>query len=476
MPLKTPRLLLFAASLLFALPALAQADGPAAWIAPGGGVAWIPAELGVKDHRPTFGGIFGLRLSSCLALEARGHYTTADGDVPATPKLKLTHGEGNLTLFLTHSAVRPYLTAGAGAVRLDQGTKKDKFAANAGLGLSIRLSDYVGLRLDGRDISYKLVGSNGDKYRHAPEIFGGLSFGFGGKPKDSDQDGVIDKLDGCPSTPAGARVDSKGCPLDGDGDGVYDGLDRCEGTPKGATVDASGCPTDSDKDGVFDGIDHCADTPAGARVDPQGCPSDSDGDGVPDGIDQCEATPKGCTVNANGCPSDEDQDGVCDGLDQCADTPANVRVDKNGCPIVVSQKETELLETGMIRLQNVNFDTGKAIIKPESFAALDEVGNILARWPELRIQIAGHTDSRGSDARNQDLSEARAKAVLDYLTSKFPELNANQFTAVGYGESQPIADNKSVLGMAKNRRVEFRVLNTEVLRREKESKKLAPKE
>jgi outer membrane protein OmpA-like peptidoglycan-associated protein len=330
--------------------------------------------------------------------------------------------------------------------------------------------------VDGRDVSYKLVGSDGEKFRHSPEVFGGISFGFGGKPKDSDGDGVIDKLDGCPQTPLGAHVDSKGCPLDGDGDGVYDGLDQCEGTPKGATVDAKGCPSDADKDGVLDGLDQCADTPAGARVDQRGCPTDSDGDGVIDGLDQCEGTAKGCTVNSNGCPSDADQDGVCDGLDQCPDTPASARVDKNGCPIVVSQKETELLETGMIRLQNVNFDTGKATIKEESYPALDEVGNILARWPELRIEIAGHTDARGSDLLNQKLSDARAKSVLQYITAKFPELNPAQFTAVGYGESQPIASNKTVLGMAKNRRVEFRVLNTEVLKREKEEKKLVPKE
>ncbi|HEX7078567.1 MAG TPA: OmpA family protein, partial [Candidatus Eisenbacteria bacterium] len=241
-------------------------------------------------------------------------------------------------------------------------------------------------------------------------------------------------------------------------------------------VDATGCPVDTDGDGVYDGIDQCADTPKGAKVDAKGCPTDADGDGVADGIDQCGATPTGCTVSANGCPSDADQDGVCDGVDKCPDTPADARVDRNGCPIEVSTKETELLETGMIRLQGINFDTGKATIKPESDKALDEVGDILTRWPGLRIEIAGHTDSRGSDAQNQKLSEARAKAVLAYMLDRFPELRPEQFTAKGYGETQPIATNTTELGMSKNRRVEFRVLNKEALKRETETKKLAPKE
>jgi outer membrane protein OmpA-like peptidoglycan-associated protein len=124
----------------------------------------------------------------------------------------------------------------------------------------------------------------------------------------------------------------------------------------------------------------------------------------------------------------------------------------------------------------VNFDTGKATIKPDSYRTLNEVGDILTRWPDLRIEIAGHTDSRGDDARNQALSSARAKAVLGYILDKFPELRPERFTSKGYGELQPIASNTTALGMARNRRVEFKVLNKEVLKREKEQIKFAPKE
>lgn len=472
------RAALVAAILFVALPIAAFGSQPSVWLVPGGGYRWVPNELGVEPDGPQFGGILGLRIGPGWALEGRGNFGTHDS-VSGSGSLDLLHGEGNLTWFAGSDAIRPYLTAGVGAIRSSAGgIHENKFAWNAGAGVAIRLSEKVGLRLDGRDVSYKVFvpADNKELYRHGPEIFGGLSFGFGGTPSDADKDGVPDKIDQCPGTPAGARIDANGCPIDGDGDGVPDGLDKCEGTAKGATVDAAGCPADADADGILDGLDKCSATPTGARVDAAGCPSDSDNDGVFDGIDKCEGTPTGCVVNTNGCPTDSDQDGVCDGLDKCPDTPGNARVDKSGCPIQVSTKETELLETGMIRLQDVNFDTGKATIKPESFRVLDEVGDILTRWPELRIEIAGHTDSRGSDARNQSLSDARAKSVLEYLLDKFPEFRPERFTAKGYGETQPIASNTTVLGMAKNRRVEFKVLNTEVLKREKEQIKFAPKE
>ena len=458
-----------------------ESDGPSFWIVPGAGADWPPEEWGVKDPVATYGGILGLRLSPPIALELRGHYAGADSTQPYAhgDHLNLTHGEGNITWFLAPSSkVAPYLTGGAGAVRGKIGDfDKSEFAFNFGAGFRIALNDRLAIRLDARDMRYKLAaGTAEEKVRNSVDTFGGISFGFGGKAPDADHDGVSDKNDKCPGTPAGAIVDATGCPKDSDGDSVYDGIDQCPGTPAGATVDATGCPMDSDKDGVFDGIDKCDATPVGAKVDATGCPIDSDGDGVPDGIDQCDGTPHGCNVNPNGCPTDSDQDGVCDGLDKCPDTQPGVRVDESGCPLRVSVKETELLETGMIRLQDIQFDTGKATIEPESYGALDDVGSILVRWPQLRIEIGGHTDSRGTNAANQKLSEARAKAVLDYLTNKFPELNPSQFTTAGYGENKPVATNTTALGRSKNRRVEFKVLNKEALKKETEKQQFVPKE
>lgn len=282
---------------------------------------------------------------------------------------------------------------------------------------------------------------------------------------DSDGDGVGDDLDRCPGTPQGAQVDKAGCPVDDDGDGVPNGLDQCANTPRGARVDAKGCTMDSDGDGVADGIDQCANTPKGATVDSRGCPADSDGDGVSDGTDQCPNTPRGARVDARGCPTDGDGDGVPDGIDQCDGTPAGVKVDARGCPEPTSQKEAELLDTGTLRLENVYFDSGKATLKSQSNAALDEVGDILVKWPQLRIEVGGHTDSQGADQTNMDLSQKRAQSVVDYLTGKFSSLKADQFTVKGYGETKPVADNGTSDGRAKNRRVEFTVLNREMLRK-----------
>ena len=481
-------LLVAAAPALAAAPparpvAVVHSDVSAFWLVPGGGAVWLPNELGVEPHRPYVGGLFGIRLSSKLALEGRGAFIPkARSRVVGVNAITTTEGEGGLTWFLLGDRPwTPYLTAGAGMGYFhEEGfTGGDRrFEYGGGLGFRLKIGDHLALRADGRDLRYKVPVSttNRDEYREQPTVFAGISIGFGGAPGDADRDGVPDKADHCPGTPVGARVDAAGCPIDSDGDGVLDGMDACDGTPRGAVMDARGCPVDSDQDGVPDGLDRCPGTPVGALVDLLGCPRDSDQDSVYDGIDQCPGTTKGCLVNANGCPTDADQDGVCDGIDECPDTPPEAKVDLKGCPIVVSSKETELLETGMIRLQDVNFDTGRATLRNESQATLDEVGNILARWPDLRVEIGGHTDSRGAPARNLALSRARAQAVLAYLLDKFPELDASHYTTAGYGSTRPIADNRTELGREKNRRVEFKVLNKEALRRVKEEQRLLPRE
>jgi OOP family OmpA-OmpF porin len=262
-----------------------------------------------------------------------------------------------------------------------------------------------------------------------------------------------------------------GCPIDTDRDGVPDGLDQCPDTPAGATVDERGCPRDSDADGVFDGIDQCPDTPSGVAVDARGCPLDADNDGVPDHLDQCPNTPAGTAVDERGCPRDSDADGVPDNLDLCPNTPAGARVDKDGCPIEVSEKEIQLLDKGLITVRNITFETGKSEILPTSEATLHELGRIFIQWPTLQIEIGGHTDNRGSDALNQTLSESRANAVRDWLMRNYPQIGATQLSTVGYGEGRPIASNANETGRALNRRVEFKVLNQEELRKIQERRR-----
>ena len=241
-------------------------------------------------------------------------------------------------------------------------------------------------------------------------------------PGDADGDWVTDALDRCPDTPARAEVDEHGCPVDADGDGVANGLDGCPGTPRGATVDSRGCSGDADRDRVPDGIDQCPDTPASAAVDTQGCPLDSD------------------------------QDGVYDGLDRCADTPAGTAVNSRGCP-EQAQSANMFQETNKLVLEGVNFETNSAKLTADSQATLDHVAFTLKDWSQVRVEIGGYTDASGDESHNLELSQARAEAVRDFLISQ--GVDASRLEAKGYGEADPIADNKSARGRAKNRRVEL---------------------
>jgi outer membrane protein OmpA-like peptidoglycan-associated protein len=409
--------------------------------------------------------------------------TAAESDVLGDRDVDYWHLSGNVMLSpWSGRNASPFLFAGFGGSRFElksgstQGISPlDQGNLEIGGGLRMWLTDAIGLRLEVRDILWIPHSESSFEKTQNLVLGGGLTFALGGKPRDTDGDGVGDNKDKCPETPIGAKVDENGCPLDSDGDKVFDGLDQCPETPQGCTVDARGCPADLDGDGVCDGVDQCADTPKGATVDANGCPADDDGDGVLNGIDTCAATAKGCTVDPAGCPADADGDGVCDGVDRCPETPRGMQVSTDGCPIEVIDKETELLDTGMMRLQDVNFETGKAELLPESYGALDVVGQVLMKWPGLKVEVGGHTDSRGSDAKNQTLSDARANSVLNYLKQKYPGLKPDQYTAKGYGESKPVAPNTSQLNMAKNRRVEFVVVNKEVLRRESERRRMLEK-
>jgi OOP family OmpA-OmpF porin len=145
-------------------------------------------------------------------------------------------------------------------------------------------------------------------------------------------------------------------------------------------------------------------------------------------------------------PGDEDMDGVTDDQDRCPGTPRGVAVDANGCP-----------QRGSITLEGVTFDYNSATLTQSSLAILDSVAEGLKKYPRLRVELQGHTDSRGPDAYNLTLSQKRADAVREYLLKA--GVPSNQMTAKGYGEGQPIADNKTEEGRAKNRRVVMYVLD-----------------
>lgn len=139
-------------------------------------------------------------------------------------------------------------------------------------------------------------------------------------------------------------------------------------------------------------------------------------------------------------PADTDHDGVTDDVDKCPGTPAGVAVDANGCT-----------RQGSITLEGVTFELASARLTEQSRTVLADVARDLAKYPRLRIELQGHTDDSGSDAFNQKLSQLRADAVRAFVLERgvLPE----QVVAVGYGESKPIADNKTEAGRAQNRRV-----------------------
>ena len=140
--------------------------------------------------------------------------------------------------------------------------------------------------------------------------------------------------------------------------------------------------------------------------------------------------------------------------------------DLKGCPKISVERETEMIDTGMIRLGDVNFETNSSVLPDSSKRSLDEAGVILAHWPQLRIEIGGHTDDIGNDQANQTLSEARAESVRAYLVARFPDIDPKQFTTKGYGRSKPLTRTATEDARAKNRRVELKVLNREILKQE----------
>jgi outer membrane protein OmpA-like peptidoglycan-associated protein len=308
-------------------------------------------------------------------------------------------------------------------------------------------------------------------------------------PKDSDGDGIVDKSDQCPDEAEdmdGDR-DDDGCPEedvvveapppppvvipepvvgDMDGDGVVDSEDGCPDVPEDMDgfKDADGCPElDNDGDGVIDGMDGC---PMAAEdfdgfSDGDGCPDpDNDNDGIDDAADRCPTEPEDLDGDrdGDGCPDqDADGDGVPDDSDACpgeAET-LNQYLDEDGCPDEKPQR-VEVTKQQIVIKEQIQFQSGKATIRVESYPVLDDVVMVLRDYPDIQIRIEGHTDNVGNDATNLELSKQRADAVFEYIISK--GIDARRLITEGFGETRPIDTNTTTTGKARNRRVEFHIL------------------
>jgi outer membrane protein OmpA-like peptidoglycan-associated protein len=286
---------------------------------------------------------------------------------------------------------------------------------------------------------------------------------------DRDGDAIPDAEDACPDE-AGARdadPQKNGCPKvnDRDGDGIPDAEDACPDVAgvRDPIPKLNGCPTDRDNDGIPDREDACPEQIGERDADPKknGCPhvQDRDGDQIPDDKDACPdvAGVPSQDPKRHGCPlnMDRDGDGIVDEKDACPEEkgPADPDPQKNGCP-----KDVRVTEGEIVILQQVEFDTGKATIRPVSNPLLDTVAGVLREHPEIMlVEVQGHTDNRGAAEVNTALSQARADAVMAALIKR--GIAAHRLVAKGYGPTKPVFSNITTIGRQKNRRVEFHILD-----------------
>jgi outer membrane protein OmpA-like peptidoglycan-associated protein len=304
------------------------------------------------------------------------------------------------------------------------------FNQNVQIGAKLKLfGKHIDADSDGDGIS--------DPTDACPNVFGLAN--YGGCPiPDTDGDGFNDEMDKCVTIPGLERY--AGCPIpDTDKDGVNDEVDKCPAVAGLAKY--AGCPIpDTDKDGINDEADKCPAVAGLAKYG--GCPiPDTDGDGINDEVDKC---PNQAGLAAlGGCP-DRDSDGVIDGEDRCPDVKGTA--DNGGCPKI---------ENAKFNTQFIQFVSGNATLTAKSKDMIKEGAKLLnsEEFKRLKVEVRGHTDNTGKEQANMVLSQNRANAVMSELVKN--GVASSRITAVGFGQTIPIADNKTAEGRAKNRRVAF---------------------
>jgi outer membrane protein OmpA-like peptidoglycan-associated protein len=351
------------------------------------------------------------------------------------------------------------------------------------LGASYRLSSIVGLAAEAYALTPLTGGPRGIDDMPTPgrtpvpadyvlDVLGGLqlfpgrdltiALGAGAGVLDSQRHDAFRVFAGLSWAPVEAGRASVGG-VDSDGDGIPDGADLCPKEPedKDGFDDEDGCPDpDNDQDGIPDDRDKCPNDPEDKDgfQDDDGCPElDNDGDGIPDAQDKCPNEPedKDGFQDDDGCPDpDNDGDGIPDDKDKCPNEPEtkNGVDDDDGCP---DSGGAVQIGSGKVEIPDqIQFETGRATILPRSYALLDRIAQKLKENPAIRrVRVEGHTDNQGGADKNQSLSQARADAVIDYLSRR--GVDGSRLQGVGYGATRPIATNATAGGRAKNRRVEF---------------------
>ena len=393
---------------------------------------------------------------------------------------------GQFQFFKPENKFVPYLMGGGGITYIKDDGTNVQFPVGLGFNYKVNQGGYITAQLEYRK-------SLEDGYDNL-QLGIGWHFRVGYDPnlKDTDGDGIIDSEDACVDVPGvksangcpdddrdGIRNEMDECPKDAgpkelmgcpdkDGDGIPDHKDECPEVP--GIEENAGCPEvpkDSDGDGVIDDEDDCPNVAGTIR----GCP-DTDGDGVIDKEDDCpsvkgvpalngcpDADGDGVTDKDDMCPTiagefsgcpDTDGDGTHDGIDKCITLKGPGSND--GCPDIKVEDQERLDYAA----KAVQFETGKAVLRPDSYRNLNEIADILKRYPRYRLKISGHTDNVGDKESNQKLSEERAKACYDYFLGQ--GISKSKLSYIGYGEDRPIANNRRAEGRRLNRRTEFELI------------------
>ncbi len=406
---------------------------------------------------PRITGWYNPNSSVAIGLELGTHIFTGKQD-PTLPAINtynllfagvLAYKFNNGYILKEDAAVSPYIFAKLQGSWAETPATRESvigFGIPVGLGINFKIADNVALNVNG---GYNFaIKNNNDHIFFGAGVMADLGKGKKKEeapapvapPADTDGDGIIDLDDACPTVPGLAQFN--GCP-DTDGDGIEDSKDDCPTIP--GIAEFNGCP-DRDGDKIPDAKDACPDVPGIAKYG--GCPDpDRDGDGIINEKDKCPDVAG--VFSAEGCP-DRDGDGVQDADDKCPDVPGPAS--NKGCPEVKEEAKKKLA----FAARAIQFETGKAVIKPASYKVLDEVASILKEYSYYDVNVDGHTDNVGDDNFNLKLSQDRAAAAVAYLVGK--GIPANRLVSAGYGETKPVADNKTAAGKAQNRRVEFNLL------------------
>jgi len=461
-----------------------------------GGIFFAPilpfSEFGYEPFSFHARGFFGFEINRYFSLElgfGYAKYVTKDDFLPGGNNEKVSANVVPIGLRgriypIVSKTVNPYIFIGGGpmfyevkevptlnALNYGQYVNRAKDWAGfieGGIGMEVKLGPQVLLDFNG-GVTYPFTDVL-NNYNNKPfeDAWGHLGMGltFTGKAgkDDTDKDGLLDDYE--------EQIGTDPENPDTDGDGLKDGqeVNTYSSNPKNVDSDADGLndydevmkyrtsPTNPDTDG--DGLNDY-DEVMKHRTDPLKTDTDSDGLSDYDEVLKHKTDPLKADTDGDGLNDydevvryktdprnpDTDNGSVNDGTEVARGTNP---LDKSD-----DVKQEEIPEIGkVIILEGINFETSSSRITPGSEDILMKAYNTLVNNPNIVVEISGHTDSRGSNASNQNLSQSRADAVKDWLVAK--GIAPDRIETVGYGEDKPIAPNDTDDNMYKNRRIEFK--------------------